>query len=405
MKKNIIQIILLAASILSSHLMQCMQLERANIIAGHLIDNQSTTTTVPMPAQHERGDQEIMHPIWHTYAAGKTTSKKEMLDQYTTLCKQLAATHNPKIPAKSADICRIATYNVHFWKSPYGSGLLQNSNDFNAIINTISQVNADVLILQEVRYGIAHTVAENIFKKMGYQYIAQASNSPAGVDKPGFLYNCILSKYPIKDLFRKQYVMNPDVKIRQNPEQRSFAHATVQLPNNKTVSVYGTHLEVRPIIVRDAAGNTHSYSPETVRKTQLQELTQYIREHDTNNNIIIGADFNNFRCQDLQCKIGDKTLLEILQKVWPNVIKTMKNPKNQEQAPTSESLDYLVQEKWIDSFEKTGSPAPSFTTWSGIRVDFLFLNPTWNFPLKGSSVFYDSSSDHIPVIMDIDLSK
>ena len=350
-----------------------------------------------------------IHPVWYSTNANQVLNRQEKVTKFRTICNQLGATENPKIPVKSADICRVATYNVHFWRNPYAKWDKKDKNDFDEIVKVIKKVNADILILEEVAGGIQSWSDEfdKISKEMGYGHISFCSTSEHGVDAAGNLYNCILSKFPFeKPAIKKQYSINPDVSLKnQNPEQRCFVGASIQLPNNKLVSVYGTHLEVRPIIMRNAQGEIRELSPENARKEQLKELIDYIKKNDKNNNIIIGADFNGFRKQDLQYQIGNKTLWALLQESWSDVLKASDIPHDLshlvDQQPSSLALDYLAEQGYKDSFALSNFQPPQFTTWTGTRIDFLFLSGSWNLPIKGSYVFYNWSSDHIPVIMDL----
>jgi len=351
-----------------------------------------------------------IHPVWYATKANISLSRKEKITKFRTICDQLGVTENPKIPAKTGDICRVVTYNVHYWRNPYGSWGKKDKADFDKMVYVIQQINPDVLILQEVGGGDQDWGDEftKAFKQIGLSYTACCSTSEHGVDEPGNLCNCILSKYPFtKPIVKKQYAINPDVKIAgQNPEQRCFVGATIQLPNEKTISVYGTHLEVRPILMTDKKGRKIALTPENARKAQLIELVRYIDSNDKNNNVIIGADFNGFRKRDLSSyMVGNKTLWEIEQEHWSRMLKEMETPKRLrhfvDRQPPSFALDYLAEQKYQDSFAASGFQPPQFTTWTGTRIDFLFLNEAWSLPIKGSYVFYHWASDHIPVIMDI----
>lgn len=373
-----------------------VSIERANKILGHLAQPQ---------------EDSLIHPVWHASYAGKNLTRTEKLDAFAEICKKLAPL-NSKIPAKTSDICRVATYNVHFWQNPYSFwGKL--GDDFDKMIEVIKKVNPDILILEEVGGPISpmDKLFNDTFSQMGYAYRAFCSTNTTGVNvASGRLCNCILSKYPFESApVKKQFNTNPDTRIGQNNEQRCFVGASVLLPNNKKVSVYGTHLEVRPIKMRNASSAVRNITPETARKEQLQELVKHITDADNNENIIIGADFNASRAQDLQYKIGAKTLLNILEENWNNLLNEMGTPARLgslvDQKPAFFALEYLMQQGWKESFELSGFTQPQFTTWSGTRIDFLFLNPSWNLPIKGSYVVYDSASDHLPVIMDIDLTK
>lgn len=360
------------------------------------------------------GVQEVsIHPIWYFRNSGNTQNPN-MKTQYRTIVNQLGATENAKIPQKTAGVVRVATYNVHFWRNPFGG--FDGVKDYAKIMEVIKAVNADILILQEVGGGkqAAWNDVKPEFDKMGYKHVACASTGTQGVYKEGNLYNCIYSKLPfVGKTVEKQYATNPVVSSA-NPEQRSFVGARIQLPNKKEISVYGTHLEVRPIKAKSADGKGRNLTPDAARKEQMQEFLAYIKANDANPNVIIGADFNTFRKQDLEAyNIGGTTLWSILEKEWPAILRDtakdvpqgMNNFVDKSPASATSALDYIAAEGYIDSFTRGKFVAPQFSTWTGTLIDFLFLSPKWNLGLKGGYVFYNWASDHIPVILDIDPSK
>lgn len=366
-----------------------------------------------------------IHPVWYSTNAGKQVDRDGKITKYRTVCNQLGGSENPKVPGlkfkdvpvKGKNFVRVATYNVHFWRNPFGdwwkSSHPKDDHDVWMMLWAIEMVNADILILQEVggKENAKWNVIDPEFTKMGYKYGVCASTSQQGVDKDGDLYNCIYSKLPfVGEPIRKQYATNPDLKIAQNHEQRCFVGARIQLPNNKQISVYGTHLEVRPIMAKSPDGKGRGLTPDTARKEQIQELLEYIKTNETNDNVVIGADFNTFRKQDLlDYKIGTRTLWDILEKDWANILKVSDIPEGMghlaDKTPTTMALDYVASQGYKDSFTRGGFTLPQFSVWSGTLIDFLFLSPKWNLGLKGGYAFYSWVSDHIPLIMDIDPSK
>lgn len=346
------------------------------------------------------GQNAAPHPAWPIMLSGKLLNQDELQNTFKKISDQLAATENAKIPAKTADMCRIVTYNVHFWRN--ASGLWKhgkNEDEFKNIVNVISKIQPDILILQEVGgQGSRHwyNEFESTFKNLGYTDFTHCTTSALD-PKESILSNYIVSKYPMKQHMQKLYTLNPS-----NPqaEHRCFTRASITLPNKKVISVYGTHLEVNPI-----EQNGKWYTSHTVRQAQLQELLSSIKEHDKVANIIIGADFNAPRKKDLEAhKIGNKSFWNIYQTQWLSILEKIYGPDlsaHEDQQPYS--LDYFEQQGWQDSFEKSGFTPPQFTQWTGTRIDFLFLSPSWNLPLKGSYVYYDWASDHLPVIADIGL--
>jgi len=290
---------------------------------------------------------------------------------YIQDCKKL--THeNSAIPfhQMNQNTVRFATYNVHFWHGA-GHGKSKQGN-FENIIKVIKKINADVIVLQEVVLSDKFDTIK-LFEKMGYKYWAFCKTV-----NHGSFGNMLLSKYPIiKSVITKLF--DADKKIKK--QQRGFVNMRIQLPNNKAVSVYGTHLDVY-----DESENT--------RLAEIQELIEFTKQ-DKNQNIIVTADFNAVRKQDYQYKINDKL-------VWDLVNKSNKS-RFGINTPTK-ALDELASESFVDSFTKSTIPGPKFTVWSGTVVDFIFLNKNWNLPISGCYVMYTSESDHIPVIMDVKVS-
>jgi len=124
----------------------------------------------------------------------------------------------------------------------------------------------------------------------------------------------------------------------------------VRLPNRRTITMYGTHLEVS--------------GTEEIRGKQVQEILKIVKLFN-NNNVMIAADFNTVR---------ENSPIKILQKAG-----------------------------FKDCFTYLGWQHPTYTSWTGKEIDFIFLSPKWNLPLAGCYVYYDAASDHLPIIMDIKL--
>ncbi len=368
-----------------------------------------------------------IHPAWYFTNSGAQLKRAEVTAKYRTVSDQLGGTENAKIPQKAANIVRVATYNVHFWRSPYSGWHTQDlagytNYEVDKIIAVIKEVNADVLLLQEVGGGQQNkwgSIKKMLEGEYNYKYVACASTAVQGVHNEGNLYNCIYSKYPfVGKTIEKQYATNPDLNLamykpgKANAEQRCFVGARIQLPNKKEISVYSTHLEVRPIMAKSSDGKGRGLSPDAARKEQMQELLEYIKTNDTNPNVVIGADFNTFRREDLEAyNISGRTLWDIMQKDWSRILKETAGDVPQglghlvDKTPTTMALDYVASEGYKDSFTRGGFMAPQFSVWTGTLIDFLFLSPKWNLGIKGGYVFYNWASDHMPVFMDIDPSK
>ncbi len=62
-----------------------------------------------------------IHPVWYFINAGIQLDRVAKTTKYRTVSDQLGGTENTKIPQKASNIIRVATYNVHFWRSPYSN--------------------------------------------------------------------------------------------------------------------------------------------------------------------------------------------------------------------------------------------------------------------------------------------
>ena len=61
-----------------------------------------------------------IHPVWYFTNSGVQLKRAEKTTKYRTITDQLGGTENSKIPQKTNNLVRVATYNVHFWRNPYG---------------------------------------------------------------------------------------------------------------------------------------------------------------------------------------------------------------------------------------------------------------------------------------------
>lgn len=303
--------------------------------------------------------------VWEARAQGKEVSRRDMLDTFVADCKRYAA-DNYKIPThnKNDQSVRIATYNVHMWRDPYGA------NNFDGIMATIKATHADIMLLQEVTL-FNKTAIERALRDAGYRYIVFGKTID-NVQRP--CGNMIISKYPFT---QKPTVKIFDADARAGYEKRCFIKTDIALPQNNTITLYGTHLDVW-----DAT--------ESKRTEEIVELTRDAKHQS--GNILIGADFNAVRSQDYQYQVQNKS-------VW-DLLNTNHKKRTGIPVPTT-ALTHLEQAGFIDTFMRAGNPSPRFTVWSGTVVDFLYLNKQWNLPMLGSYVYYSTASDHMPVIMDL----
>lgn len=378
----------------------------------------------------------IAHSKQEPSYVGTIRDAGDKKDIFINDCKKYSSL-NAKIPqhTQGDGLCRVATYNVHFWTNPH------EYENFEKIMQAIQTINADILILEEFTWGNeSSNYASEILREKypdeqdkllnqanteigGDDWYAASLSDPSfwdkqrarltelcvqalkdhneptspkeeilqrfknfgyidhifadAPDKPGSspFGNVVFSKYKIKERHVAFY------STGYKKAKRSYAKAVIELPENKSVVVYGTHLDVN-----DATGKT--------RAAQIQELTQIIDADKTNHeNILVAGDFNEIRSkQDYQHTVGNK-------KIW-NLLK--RDYAQRKESIATDVAQILTSDGFTDSFDQAHAARPKFTVWSGTTVDFIYLKD-WSLPVDGSYVLYDAASDHIPVILDITL--
>lgn len=346
---------------------------------------------------------------WDTLRSGKqVASRNQKIAWYQEDCNNnINQNHNLTIPhhQKNDETVRVVTYNVHFWADP------KSNPNFDAILQVIQELNADILILQEVFWGPAWSnrgmtrdQIKEAFKALGYKNFlfgqaATLANAPFG--------NVIISKYPLLPQFLdKAFVYS--AKPARCEEERCFVKAVIKLPNDKSMTVYGTHLDVY-----DETGK--------VRHHQIEELLENMKNFryhsalglrmqaesgfpspipvDYPCNIVIAADFNEVRRQD--CSYGVFSSVP----VWNLIAQDFKTRNPGLDIPLNVAAS-LARENFSDCFtlmlkDQASHYMPRFTTWNGTCIDFIYLSQNWQLPIEWCGVKYTAASDHLPVIMDV----
>ncbi|MCL4361709.1 endonuclease/exonuclease/phosphatase family protein [Candidatus Dependentiae bacterium] len=295
--------------------------------------------------------KQIMYPTRiHEKAMLPGTSsrldKYKAIDQFILEMKD-AAQENSKIPFKDNSIFRIVTYNVHYWKNPH-----DNKTTILEMLEIIKNLNPDIVILQEVSpipgFGMIGHFAHSIAMKLLEEKVKVPNFAFCNTLGRGQWFgNVIASRTPFGNVEAFGFKAQLD-----SEENRCYIVAHTQMPNNKELNIYGTHLEVS-----DKTGE--------FREKQIKEIFDHAVTKLKNKNFLIAADFNATR--------------------------------------ESSTIQLLQKNGFRDCFSYLGWQNPTLTNWTGKEIDFIFLSPTWNLPLAGCYVYYDASSDHLPIIMDIKL--
>lgn len=134
------------------------------------------------------------------------------------------------------------------------------------------------------------------------------------------------------------------IKVTQLGHKRAMVRATIG-----GIHLYGTHLEV---------------SDGQVRENQAKQI---IKEMNLSGKSLLVGDMN-------------------------------------EQANGS-AMQHFTSHGLTESFASLNWPAATYTCWAGTPIDFILLSSTLKADLLGSYVYHTTSSDHLPIIVDIRMSK
>ncbi len=286
-------------------------------------------------------------------AGTDTLDKTKAITEYKKEVLQAQA-ENAKIPVKNESVCRIATYNVHFWRNP------ENTQDtMDEIIQVIKAINPDVLVLQEVSPVPGHkkggddfegSRAQTQLKNIGFNYFIICNSFTAdGEPQPGagWYGNVIASKIS----FDEQLAHTFETQIFFRKEKRCAVYEKMTLSNGMSVYGYGAQVE--------------SQGKEEFRKKQLSEIVIYILDELKYQNVFIAATLNATR--------------------------------------NEMPFKYTQESNLKDCFTYINWQHPQFTNWMGREVDYIFLSANWKLPITGCYVYYSAASNHLPIIMDISL--
>jgi len=278
------------------------------------------------------------------HISGEKADKKYFIPQITAITEDMKkkGIEHQGIPQKSSGILRVATYNVHGWRSPLKKFSDPIGTDFDAICNTIKEINPDVVLLQEVVFRPKQT--PEVFSKLGYPYHSFCHGNPKGGD----FGNMIISKVP----FAKAPISH-NFGTKTKPHDRCYTKVELDLKDYgaRNLVLYDTHLDVE-------SGKQ--------RFSEIEQLVSLVHSHDKGKNVLIGADWNTVRGRP--------------------------------------ALTYLEHHGFTDCFNADKLSEPKFTHWTSHNLDRLYLW-NWHLPIAGCYVYYSAASDHLPVIMDIALDK
>jgi endonuclease/exonuclease/phosphatase family metal-dependent hydrolase len=273
---------------------------------------------------------------------------------------------------------RIATYNIHGWRTQDGAPNL------DWVAATLAATKADIIGLNEVYYprvveGAAEPGLEALAARLGMTFVfGPCMRWPAQDNLPAEAFgNALLSRWPIIASAAHHLTPVPD------KEQRGLLEGRILLPDKRTFTVYVTHLD---------------HTDEEARLVQLRAARTWM-QRDRNRPHIVMGDFNAISPWDADAR--------------PDILAALRaHPLGRTLAPEEKGLRVIAQmEKagYVDAYRLFGEPgAQTFIPAEDapIRIDYIFASRPLAAGIRDCAIWHEppgeEASDHRPVVADVD---
>lgn len=283
---------------------------------------------------------------------------------------------------------RIATYNIHGWRTQAGEPNL------TAIGDLLQATGADIVGLNEVFYpritpGETRPALEILAERLGMQFVfGPCLRWPVQADMPADAYgNALLSRWPI--VANAAHHLTPKDEDQQallaEKEQRGLLEGRILLPNQQTLTVYVTHLD---------------HTDEAARLLQLRVARQWLARDRHRPHLVMG-DFNAITMWDFADRPDDYVQLATHPK-GQNLTAGDKGPQ---------VIAQMAKNGYIDLMEQVGHAGQqSFipANDSTIRIDYIFASQTLAPQVRSCQVWQEQpgheASDHRPILVELNES-
>lgn len=277
-------------------------------------------------------------------AEGKVIRKSvpQMIEEYEVLVSRLRHL-NKRLHKKIPGTFRLMTYNVHGWADARYS---DNKSDIQELISLLAP---DYVGLQEVISREDELTGD----------IDHVALAPTNINRGTISGNMCWSRSTIN---------NVDLVLSKHKHgDRCFLFTQIEV-------------DQVPLIV----GVIHcDYKSREDRFRDIQKISEYIEQYPNRPMILMG-DFNAIQAEDYSYKRRQELL------------------QDDRRFSDFESIAYfhrLTDNTFTEVFE---GKLCEFSVWSNRRVDYIFhRNLPWN--KIRADIYYTDLSDHLPIIMDIQL--
>ena len=150
--------------------------------------------------------------------------------------------------------------------------------------------------------------------------------------------------------------------------------------------MYGTHLDA------------FDASEKKRNREMKQLLVSAEKDIKDGKQVIIAGDMNAADQKDYADTYNSKG-----QSVWELVSQSFY--EHSHYYPASLVTNTVHEAGFTDCFALSKSPEPHWTTWTGTRIDRIYLSPNWTYKITGCYTYMSGASDHLPILMDFQIPK
>ncbi len=275
------------------------------------------------------------------------TGSRSSLDKQAYKTAELTnVTFNSHIKRSSPEYLRIATYNIHMHKDIFNR---VENND--ALMKDLRIIDPVIVLFEEVVSDgdPLRKVFDDGLERLGfkYRYARRANNARVG--------NMIASKIPVHnarvtEIGHFRCIVEGDIEVYLNKDKADDEEREEE-ENPTKIRIAVTHWD-------------HSYQNNADRLENSRALIKHFKNYT--GPLVLAGDFN---CQS-----------------------------------SSEEMRILLDSAgFTSSFNALHWPSPRYTCWAGTEIDFILLCGGLESQIKSSYTYHTVSSDHIPVLVDLNM--
>lgn len=288
---------------------------------------------------------------------------------------------------KLAGVFRMMTYNIHHGYD-YDNDICEGPPELWKTASTIRRNDPDIVVVNEINEYLIEVggrsctkvsqpwvLADSLDMNAVYcnDYYGGQGNTDCQTTMTGDVRNsgnAILSRYPIT--YRGHLVLTHRPTVEAAPRGVIWAEVTV---NGTRIPVYGTHLAASCTVGPNCTQDQYN-AKKALREAQLIDILRYMAAN------------GHYPARTKMIFAGDLNTADVTGELW---------------RLGREGRGFHDGFKWISpDWAGYTVPVKESRSQATARIDYIWTSPLFHHPARGTAVPWSQSSDHLPVIVDLD---